>query len=278
MRTLDKKHLTRKEKWREIIFEADTSDARLFDVILLWVILFSVFIVMLSSVDSIQTHYGSILKIAEWFFTIVFSIEYFLRIYLSPNPRKYILSFWGIIDLLSTIPTYLSLFIFGPQYLLTIRTLRLLRVFRIMQLTSYSREANSLGKAIKASGAKITVFFGAILIVVIIMGTLMFVIEGPENGFSSIPRGIYWAIVTITTVGYGDITPNTILGQVLSSTLMILGYAVITVPTGIVSVEYADQKRNNKEIQPKNGCKNCQTTNDLDAKFCKHCGENLTEN
>jgi voltage-gated potassium channel len=210
------------------------------------------------------------LKSIEWFFTIVFSIEYFLRIYLSEKPRNYIFSFWGIIDLLSTIPTYLSIFVAGPQYLLTIRTLRLLRVFRIMRITSYSKEARSLVKALRASGAKVTVFFGFILIIVIIMGTIMFIVEGPENGFTSIPRGIYWAIVTVTTVGYGDITPNTILGQVLSSTLMILGYAVITVPTGIVSVEYADQKRK------RNDCNECGTENDNDANFCKECGADLS--
>lgn len=269
-RTLDKKELTRKEKWREIIFEAETSDARLFDVILLWGILVSVFVVTLSSVPSISEHYHTFLVGMEWFFTIVFSIEYFLRIYLSKNPKQYIFSFWGIIDLISTLPTYLSIFVHGPQYLLTIRTLRLLRVFRILRITSYSNEARSLGKALRASGAKITVFFGLILIIVIIMGTLMFIIEGPEHGFTSIPRGIYWAIVTITTVGYGDITPSTITGQILSSTLMILGYAVITVPTGIVSVEYADQKR------AKNDCPVCETRNETDAKFCKSCGASLS--
>lgn len=269
-RTLDKKELTRKEKWREIIFEAETSDARLFDVILLWGILVSVFVVTLSSVPSISEHYHTFLVGMEWFFTIIFSIEYFLRIYLSKNPKQYIFSFWGIIDLISTLPTYLSIFVHGPQYLLTIRTLRLLRVFRILRITSYSNEARSLGKALRASGAKITVFFGLILIIVIIMGTLMFIIEGPEHGFTSIPRGIYWAIVTITTVGYGDITPSTITGQILSSTLMILGYAVITVPTGIVSVEYADQKR------AKNDCPVCETRNETDAKFCKSCGASLS--
>ncbi len=269
-RTLDKQHLTRKEKWREIIFDANTPDARLFDVLLLWFILISVFVVMLSSVPTVYDNYGKLLTTIEWVFTIVFSVEYFLRIYLSKKPSNYIFSFWGIIDLLSTIPTYLSILIAGPQYLLTIRTLRLLRVFRIMRLTSYSREARALGKALRASGAKVTVFFGFILIIVIIMGTIMFIIEGPKNGFTSIPRGIYWAIVTVTTVGYGDITPNTILGQVLSSTLMILGYAVITVPTGIVSVEYADQKRK------RNICEHCGTENENDAKFCKECGSDLS--
>lgn len=278
VRTLDKKHLSRREKWREIIFEAETPDARLFDVILLWAILISVCIVMLSSVPSFYDAHGPVLKVLEWFFTIVFSIEYFLRIFLSKRPRHYVFSFWGIIDLLSTIPTYLSIFIHGSQYLLIIRILRLLRVFRILRLTSYSREAASLGKALKASSAKVTVFFGFILIVVILMGTAMYVIEGAQynylphegNQFTSIPKSIYWAIVTVTTVGYGDITPTTILGQVLSSTLMILGYAVITVPTGIVSVEYAQQKKD------QNICPSCQTKNDPDALYCKSCGTSLT--
>ncbi len=271
LRTLDKSELSRKEKWREIIFEAETSDARRFDVLLLWAILVSVFVVILSSVSSLPIHYTKVLNIAEWFFTIVFSIEYFLRVYLSKKPKKYIFSFWGIIDLLSTIPTYLSIFIVGTKYLLIIRTLRLLRVFRILRLTSYSNEAKSLGRALKSSGAKVTVFFSFILIIVVLMGTAMFIIEGqePNTKFTSIPKSIYWAIVTVTTVGYGDLAPKTNLGQVLSSILMILGYAVITVPTGIVSVEYADQKR------AKNQCKNCQTDNDLDSKFCKSCGESF---
>lgn len=274
-RTLDKEHLTRKEKWREIIFEAETSDARLFDVVLLWAIVISVFVVMMSSVNNLHETTSTYLKYAEWFFTAVFSLEYFLRIYLSPKPRNYIFSFWGIIDLLSTIPTYLSLLIHGSQYLLIIRVLRLLRVFRIMRLTSYSQQATSLARAIRASSSKITVFFGFILIVVILMGTAMYIIEGAQhdyvynesNKFSSIPASIYWAIVTITTVGYGDITPSTTLGKFLSSVLMILGYAVITVPTGIVTVEYADQKNKTKS------CPACNNSNDLDAAFCNKCGQ-----
>jgi voltage-gated potassium channel len=277
-RTLDKNHLTRREKWREIIFEADTPDARLFDVILLWGIVISVFVIMLDSVQTISAPVSRVLQYLEWFFTIVFSIEYFLRIYLSKKPRKYILSFWGIIDLLSTIPTYLSLFISGTKYLLIIRVLRLLRVFRIFRLSRYSKEANSLGKALKASSNKITVFFGFILILVILMGTVMYIIEGAEhnyelneeNKFSSIPASIYWAVVTVTTVGYGDITPSTILGKILSSALMIIGYAIITVPTGIVTVEFADQKRG------KNPCRHCETNNEKDALFCKNCGESMS--
>jgi len=260
----------RRERWYEIIFGAETREGKLFDVILLWAILFSICVVMLDSVHSVTEKNGELLKGLEWFFTIIFSIEYFLRIYVTEKPRKYILSAWGIIDLLSTIPTYLSLFIEGPQYLLMIRILRLLRIFRILSLKRYAREANSLGQSVRASGAKITVFFAIILIIVILMGTLMYIVEGPENGFISIPFSIYWAIVTITTVGYGDVTPETVLGQVLSSALMIVGYAVIAVPTGIVSVEMAQFSKNSTT------CSNCgNKENDDKADFCKFCGSSL---
>ncbi|MCB9245838.1 MAG: ion transporter [Flavobacteriales bacterium] len=264
---MDKKDLSTREKWREIIFESHTPDSRLFDVILLYAILLSVAVIMLDSVEKIDLRYGHILSVIEWFFTIIFTIEYVARIALSEDKRKYILSGWGIIDLVSTIPSYLSLFVHGPQYLLTIRILRLLRIFRVLRLNSYLKEARILGTALKASSAKIIVFFGVILSVVIVMGTLMYLIEGPAHGFTSIPRGIYWAIVTITTVGYGDLTPITVVGQMISSLLMLIGYAVITVPTGIVSVELAQHK-------PKGAvCTECgNRENDIDALFCKHCG------
>jgi voltage-gated potassium channel len=276
-RTLDNPNLTRKEKWREIIFEANTPDSRLFDVILLWAILSSVVVIMLDSVQTISVPISKVLIYMEWFFTILFSIEYFLRIYLSRNASKYILSFWGIIDLISTIPTYLSLFFHGTKYLLIIRVLRLLRVFRIFRLSRFSKEASGLGKALRSSSNKIIVFFGFILVLVILMGTLMYIIEGAQhnyepiedNKFSSIPASIYWAVVTVTTVGYGDITPQTILGKFLSSALMIIGYAIITVPTGIVTVGYVDQKR------AKSNCTSCETNNDVDALFCKNCGESM---
>ncbi|MCB0735389.1 MAG: ion transporter [Flavobacteriales bacterium] len=256
-----------RQRWHRIIFEADTREGVRFDVMLLWAILASVCVVMLSSVPSFNQRYRDWLTIAEWVFTVVFSIEYFLRIFLSDQPRKYLLSFWGIIDLLSTIPTYLSLVIEGPQYLLMIRILRLLRIFRILSLRRYSDEARSLGHSVRASGAKITVFFAIILIIVVLMGTLMYIIEGPENGFQSIPFSIYWAIVTITTVGYGDVTPGTVMGQALSSALMIIGYAVIAVPTGIVSVEFAQNMRSGR-VCPRCGLNDV----DNDANYCKQCG------
>lgn len=278
-RTLDNPNLSRKEKWAEIIFEANTPDSKLFDVILLWAIVVSVFVIILDSVQTISAPVSKVLVYLEWFFTIIFSIEYFLRIYLSKKTTGYLFSLWGIIDLLSTIPTYLSLFFHGTKYLLIIRVLRLLRVFRIFRLGSYSKEASNLGKALKSSGNKITVFFGFILILVILMGTIMYIIEGAQhnyelteqNAFSSIPASIYWAVVTVTTVGYGDITPQTILGKFLSSALMIIGYAIITVPTGIVTVEFADQKR------ARTTCNSCQTKNEQDATFCKKCGKSITD-
>jgi len=271
-RTFEKDHLTNKEKWREIIFESYTSDSRLFDIVLMWAILLSVLVIMLSSVEPIMEKSGDILIAIEWGFTIVFTIEYIARIVLVDQKRKYIFSFWGLIDLFSTIPTYLSLVVHGPQYLLIIRILRLLRIFRILRLTSFLKEARVLVSALKASSAKIVVFIGVILGLVILMGTLMFLIEGPENGFSSIPRGIYWAIVTITTVGYGDLTPTTVVGQFFSSLLMLIGYAVITVPTGIVSVELANHRPKAKI------CDECgNDENDSDAFFCKSCGTNFPE-
>lgn len=269
-RTLDKDDLTLRQKWSEIIFESQTKDSKLFDVILLWAILFSVITIIASSVESIMDHYSRILISTEWFFTILFTIEYIARVILSPNRRKYVFSIWGIIDLLSTIPTYLSLFVHGPQYLLVLRIFRLMRIFRILRLNSFLKEARTLSAALRASSAKIIVFFGVILSLVVIMGTLMYLIEGPERGFTSIPRGIYWAIVTITTVGYGDIAPVTVIGQVISSVLMLFGYAVITVPTGIVSVQLARTK------PEETACKHCgNRSNDDDAVYCKNCGESL---
>jgi voltage-gated potassium channel len=266
----EKKYAAFRSKWFVIIFSSDTKHGKLFDVILLWAIFISVCVVMLSSVHSLDVKHHTLLLALEWLFTIIFTIEYFLRIYVVKDPRKYILSFWGIIDLLSTIPTYLTFFIVGGQYLLIIRVLRLLRIFKIFSLKRYSIEANSLANSLKSSGAKITVFFAIILIIVILMGTIMYIIEGPRNGFISIPFSIYWAIVTITTVGYGDVTPATVLGQALSSALMIIGYAVIAVPTGIMSVEMSKSAKSNAV------CPNCgNKDNDANAKFCKVCSNKL---
>lgn len=239
-------------------------------MILLWAILVSVLAVMADSVGSIRAVYRTELDYIEYAATLLFTIEYIVRIYVSDNPRKFIFSFWGVVDLLSTIPTYLSLFFHGPEFLIVIRTIRLLRVFRVYRLTSFMVEASSLAKAIRRSSAKIIVFFATVLIIVIVMGTVMYVIEPPEAGFSSIPRSVYWAIVTLTTVGYGDITPVTALGQFLSAILMILGYAVIAVPTGIVSVEMA---------QPNGELKICENCGNSHVKktdnFCSDCGTEI---
>lgn len=260
--------------WRRklfiIIFGTDTHAGRRFDIILLWAIVLSILVVMIESVNGIREEYGEVLRIIEWVFTIVFTIEYLARIISIGKPWYYITSFFGIIDFLSIIPTYISLFISGGQYLLIIRALRLLRIFRILKLTRYMVESRSLGAALKASQHKIAVFMWVVLTVVVIMGTMMYLIEGGNNGFTSIPRSIYWAIVTLTTVGYGDIAPQTVLGQIVASMIMILGYALIAVPTGIVTAEITQAKITNRNIQD---CKNCGFDNHAeDAVFCKRCG------
>ncbi|WKN30682.1 ion transporter [Porifericola rhodea] len=244
-------NLSTKEKLYHIIFESDTPPGKAFDVALLVAIVLSIITVMLESVSSISQHYGSTIRTMEWLFTIIFTIEYLLRIYCAPRRKAYILSFYGIVDLISIIPTYLSLVVVGTQYVLMIRSLRLLRVFRVLKLYHFLGEAEVLGKALRQSAAKITVFLGTVVTLIFIVGSLMYLIEGPENGFTSIPVSIYWAIVTLTTVGYGDIAPQTIAGQTLASVVMILGYGIIAVPTGIVSVEIskADSRRNKEQTK-----------------------------
>lgn len=262
-----------RESLHEIIFEADTTAGKAFDVALLVSILLSVLAVMLESVDSLRVDYGFELRAVEWFFTILFTIEYFARIIVIKRPSKYIFSFLGIVDLISVIPTYLSLIILGSQSLLVIRVIRLLRVFRIFKLSRYMGEAKIISKALSASRQKITVFLGFVIITVIIVGTLMYLIEGKANGFTSIPRSIYWAIVTLTTVGYGDIAPLTVFGQTIASVLMILGYAIIAVPTGIVTSEFAMAKKQSLNTQ---SCPSCsQEGHDDDATHCKYCGSKL---
>lgn len=240
-----------KEKIREVIFGIDTKEGRRFDLILLVIIIMSVVGVILSSDIEIEKKYGSALHIAEWIFTILFTIEYMLRIYSSPNRKKYIFSFMGVVDLLSIIPTYL-MFIYPPiRYLVDIRVIRLIRIFRILKLTHYVRGAYTMQIALRSSRPKIIVFLLSVFIIVIIVGTLMYIIEGPREGFHSIADSIYWAIITLTTVGYGNIVPVTGIGKFLASFIMILGYAVIAVPTGIVSSELTRSKkeRKNKERQ-----------------------------
>ncbi len=278
-----------KEKIHEIIFEADTPLGKAFDVVLMVLIIASVIVVMLESVTEINTDYKSLFIVLEWVFTIFFTIEYGLRIYCVYRPWKYITSFFGIIDLLAIIPSFLSLILPGAQYLLTIRAMRLMRVFRIFKLVKFLREGSVIIKALKASRAKITVFIVFILLMVVIVGSMMYLIEGgvENSGFTSIPRSVYWAIVTLTTVGYGDIAPKTEIGQFLAAIVMILGYAVIAVPTGIVSSEIISVAGNEKDaagnklqVDSTNTqvCRYCTAEgHDDDALYCKICGEKLNE-
>ena len=260
-------------KLHEIIFEADTPAGKLFDVLLIVSILLSVALVMLDSVESVQLSYGRWLYLGEWLFTILFTIEYLLRLYSVGRPGAYATSFFGIIDLMAVLPTDLSIFSPGTQYLLVIRILRVLRIFRVLKLVQYLGAARMLGQALRASRRKITVFLFVVLTVVVIFGALMYLIEDAENGFTSIPQSIYWTIVTLTTVGYGDISPQTPLGQTIASIIMIIGYGIIAVPTGIVTVELGQAYR--KEISTQ-ACPECSAEgHDQDAKFCKFCGSQL---
>lgn len=276
-KTQEEKLSPLQKKLHEIIFEADTPIGKFFDLILIICIILSIIAVMLESVEDIASQMGPILKIAEWVFTIMFTVEYLLRIYCIGKPSKYIKSFYGIIDLLAILPTYVSLFVVGTHYLIVIRALRILRVFRILKLAQYLGEAALLSTAIKASGRKIFVFIFTVIILVTILGSFMYLIESKENGFTSIPRSIYWAIVTLTTVGYGDISPQTPLGQALASIVMITGYAIIAVPTGIVTVELnkAMNMNMNMNISTK-ACLQCSKEgHDDNAEFCKFCGAKL---
>ncbi len=267
------KKTTIRETIREIIFETETSSGKLFDVLLLWAILFSVAAVVLESVAEFSDTYGGILRALEWFFTILFTVEYILRIVSTQRSFKYIFSFYGLIDLLAIAPTYLSLYFVGVQSLLVIRSVRMLRVFRVLKLGRYLGEANVLWTAMKASRPKITVFLLTVLSLALVMGTVMYMVEGEAHGFASIPKGFYWAIVTMTTVGYGDLVPQTALGQSLATILMVIGYAIIAVPTGIVSVELA----NVAKLKVSNSvCSGCSAEgHDLDAIYCRFCGVKL---
>jgi voltage-gated potassium channel len=272
------KHSDIRNKVHEIIFEADTPAGKAFDVTLLVLIAASVLVVMLESVNYIQEGYSRLFLYLEWGFTIIFTIEYILRLYCVYRPLKYATSFFGVIDLLAIIPTYLSVIISGTQYLLVIRAMRLLRVFRILKLGHFLKEGDIIMKAMRASQAKITVFLTFVTLVVIIIGSVMYLIEGGQNAsFSSIPRSIYWAIVTLTTVGYGDITPTTAIGQFLSAVVMILGYAIIAVPTGIVSAEFISEMREEVGTNTQ-ACRYCgREGHSDDAIYCKYCGEELNE-
>lgn len=273
----ESKNIGLKEQLYRIVFEADTRAGKLFDVLLLWAILISVTASILQSVGSINREYGTLLNTVEWVFTGFFSLEYLLRIAVSRNRLKYLFSFMGLIDLCAVLPSWLGLLAGRQHHFLVVRIIRLLRVFRIFKLSRYVREAELLLAALRESRRKIMVFFGAVVILVVIMGSLIYSIEGEANGFTSIPRSIYWAVVTLTTVGYGDLAPKTVAGQFLSSLIMIIGYSIIAVPTGLVSVSWAKKiGRSNTLEQSK--CPGCGwSEHDCDAAFCKRCGTGLSE-
>jgi voltage-gated potassium channel len=279
-----------KNRLHEIIYEADTPMGKWFDLVLIFLILLSVLLILLESVKEIDVEYHRTLLILEWIVTIFFTIEYIARIICIKRPFKYIFSFYGIIDFISTIPLYLSYIFAGSQVLLAFRIFRMLRIFRILKLVQFIGEASQLKKALKASRTKIAVFIYVVLILSVIMGTIMYLIESDEAGFTSIPRSIYWTIVTLTTVGYGDIAPQTNLGQFIATIIMILGYGIIAVPTGIVTVEFSknnsDKKENETPVASENfdvhlntqACPYCAKERHRDdAKHCYNCGNLLNE-
>ncbi|WP_300312857.1 ion transporter [uncultured Psychrobacter sp.] len=256
-----------------IIEGTDTRLGKLFDIVLLIAILTSVAVVMLDSVLYMRLQYGTLFFYAEWFFTILFTIEYLLRLFSAPNRFRYAFSFFGIVDLLSVLPSYLSLLFVGVQYLLVIRILRILRVFRVLKLKAYMQQAGFLASALKTSQQKITVFFLSLVLLVTIFGSVVYVVEGPENGFTSIPLSIYWAVVTVTTTGYGDMSPKTPIGQAIASMVMITGYAIIAVPTGIFTAELARNMRPQLNPIP---CPNCgKFGHAVGAGYCDRCGHAL---
>ncbi len=263
----------RKELLWRIIFQADTRDGKRFDILLLIAILISILAVVLESIESLHAEYGQVFRVSEWIITGVFTVEYILRILVVKSKRKYILSFYGIIDLLSILPFFLGLIFVGSQSLLIIRVIRLIRIFRILKLSRYTRAANTIVSALRNSLAKISVFLFAVMLLVLIIGTIMYLIEGKDNGFKDIPTSIYWAVVTLTTVGYGDLAPQTVLGQFFASLVMIMGYGIIAVPTGIVTAQVISDRKEILKLE----CQDCKETEHLrDARFCSGCGSALT--
>lgn len=250
-----------------IIFGTQTPAGKWFDIILIWTILLSVIVAMGLSIPSVDER----LKLVEWGFTAIFTVEYLLRIWAVPVRFNYIKSFWGLIDLISFLPSYLSLIYPDAQYLMVIRVIRILRIFNILKLSRFMAEAKNVYKVMYASRYKIMVFISVVVVSIIILGTMIYLIEGPENGFTSIPQSIYWTVVTLTTVGYGDIVPSTVAGKILATLMMLLGYALIAVPTGLVSVEVTREMRKTRR------CLHCQTRNENDSIFCKQCGQKMND-
>jgi voltage-gated potassium channel len=257
-----------------VIFEADTRAGRLFDLTLIWLILASVAVVVLDSVEAVRVQYGDLFTVLEWTFTLLFTAEYVARLVCVRQPMRYVRSFYGVIDLLAVLPTYLAVLVPGLHALIDVRVLRLLRLFRILKLGAYVAEFGAMGRAIAASRRKIFVFLSFVMLVVWVMGTLMYVVEGPAGGFTSIPIGVYWAITTMTTVGFGDITPKTDLGRLIASVMMLLGWGTLAVPTGIVSAEFVAQKVHREPTT--RTCHDCLSEGHLpNARFCRDCGAEL---
>jgi voltage-gated potassium channel len=264
--------------WRRrlfvVIFESDTRAGRLFDIVLLWAIVISVLVVMLDSVAGISARFGTLFNVLEWGFTLLFTVEYLGRLACVKHPVRYARSFFGIVDLVAVLPTYLALFFPGLHSLIDIRLLRLLRVFRILKLTEYIHEYRKLGSALQASRRKIMVFIGTVFMAVVLIGTVMYLVEGPDNGFTSIPIAVYWAITTVTTVGFGDITPRTELGRAIASFSMLLGWGILAVPTGIVTAEMTSQRM--REHDRARRCPACGSADHTDrARYCQACGAAL---
>jgi voltage-gated potassium channel len=263
--------------WRrhlyDVIFEADTPAGRRFDIALVFAILLSILVVVLDSVPRLHREHGTLLHALEWAFTLLFTAEYIARIVAVQRPWRYVSGFYGVIDLLAVLPTYFSLLVPGSAVLLDIRILRLLRVFRIFKLTLYIEEYTRLGEALAASRRKIMVFLSVVLMAILILGTIMYVVEGPENGFTSIPVSMYWATVTMTTVGYGDITPHTQLGKTIASFMMLLGWGILAVPTGIVTAEMT--MRHGQQRSQRSCPECCSDGHEQSARFCKDCGAQL---
>lgn len=261
-----------RERLRKVVFEAETPAGRRFDELLLVVIVLSIIAVMLESVPSIQARFGGWLYLIEWIFTIIFTIEYAIRLWTSRDAWRYARSFYGLVDLLSILPSFIGLLVPGGQALMVVRVLRLLRMFRVLKMARHIRGATILMRALQASRAKITVFFVVLATIALIAGSLMYLIEGEEGGYTSIPVGVYWAVVTITTLGFGDITPETPLGQFLTSILALMGYAILAVPTGIVSAEIYRQEGSQTTV----ACPSCGVHGHLpDARFCRRCGAKM---
>jgi voltage-gated potassium channel len=265
-----------RRKFHQVIYEADTPAGKIFDLVLLVLIIISIVAVMLESVAEIHAKYGAQLEIIEWVITVFFTLEYIGRVLSVGKPLKYIFSFYGIIDLLATLPAYIDLLFPGLHFLLSLRAIRLLRIFRILKLVHFVGAGNALVEALNKSKSKIAVFLFTVVVICIILGTIMYMVEGPENGFSSIPISVYWTIVTLTTVGFGDITPQTPLGQFISVLIMILGYGIIAVPTGLITAQFmSNQSEAENNTQ---SCPNCSVYHHRDdAKYCYNCGYELNE-